>query len=144
MEAFAKIAALPHDVSLSTEFTDFSATPTPMVKRKITADAVMDQIEECDSKGVPACCVELTFDVEGTEKTIELYKRPLGAEFSKKSSGPTKVTKVYPQSYAWGAGLEVGWVLKAIDGEDVARKKFAEVQSSLQKTLEKLPLRPRD
>jgi len=97
-------------------------------------------------------CLELVFDAEGKEKIIQLFKRPLGAEFSKKEGKAAKiiVTKVYPRSYAWGVGLEVGWELKAIDGEeienlkDMTSKKFHEVQTLLEKKLESLPHRPRD
>jgi len=135
-EAFAKIDAISHDISSGTDITDFSATPTPIPRKQ---ELSLRQIAES------APCVELAFDVQGHHKTLQLYKRPLGAEFSKKSSSAeTRVTKVYPQSYAWGIGLEVGWVLKEVNGEDVAGLTFEEVQRLLQEALTALPLRSRD
>jgi len=87
-------------------------------------------------------CLELVFDVEGQVKTVEFYKQPLGAEFSKRCSGldqPVTVTKVRPASYASEVGLEVGWVLKAINGEATYGKKLDEVQTLIKKQVQSLP-----
>lgn len=136
-EALAKIEAISHDISSGTDFTDFSATPIPR-KQELS----LRQIAE-SSRDAP--CVELAFDAQGHYKTVQLYKRPVGAEFSKKSSNAaTRVTKVYPQGYAWGVGLEVGWVLKEINGEEVTGLEFDEVQKLMQEALTALPLRSRD
>lgn len=136
-EALAKIDAISRDISSGTDFTDFSATPIPR-KQELS----LRQIAESSTD---APCVELAFDAQGHCKTVQLYKRPLGAEFSKKSSNAaTRVTKVYPQSYAWGVGLEVGWVLKEVNGEEVTGLKFDEVQKLLEEALTALPLRSRD
>jgi len=146
-EAFAKIDAISHDISSCTDFTEFSATPTPIPRKQ---ELSLRQIAETSTEKKEGAaeeppCVELAFDVQGNYKTLQLYKRPLGAEFSKKSSSAaTRVSKVYPQSYAWGVGLEVGWVLKKVNGEDVATLKFEQVQKLLQEALTALPLRPRD
>lgn len=85
--------------------------------------------------------VEMVFDAEGEEKTVRIFKRPLGAEFSKRSLRPTKVSKVDYQSYAWNLGIEVGWVLKSVDGEDVIAKSFRQAQDMIRSSLLTLPER---
>merc|ERR1719491_2436884 len=83
--------------------------------------------------------LELVFDVGGWEKRVQLNRRPLGAEF-KRSNGPTRIDKIRPQSYAAELGMEVGWSLKCIDGEDVTKKSFAQTQAALQNAMMALPL----
>jgi len=85
--------------------------------------------------------VEMVFDAEGEEKTVRVFKRPLGAEFSKRSLRPTKVSKVDYRSYAWNLGIEVGWVLKSVDGEDVIAKSFRQAQDMIRSSLLTLPER---
>merc|ERR1711865_257886 len=84
--------------------------------------------------------LEVVFDAKGDEKKIQILQRPLGAEFSKKAKGPTKVSKIHPESYASKLGISVGWVLKSIGGEDVSQKTFQETQTTLKNGLMHLPL----
>jgi hypothetical protein len=84
--------------------------------------------------------VELMFDVEGQERRIRLYRRPLGAEFSRRSNGPTKVNRVHAASYAHDLGIEQGWILKEVAGKDVAELSFEETQGIIKNVLLALPL----
>jgi len=84
--------------------------------------------------------LELVFDVDGWEKRIQLDRRPLGAEFAKRSKGPTRIDKIRPQSYAAEVGMEVGWIIKCIGGEDVTKKSFARTQDTLKSAMAGLPL----
>lgn len=128
-----------------------SPDASPPEKEVLPKAVPLEPVEELAPKHVGTetrqtlPCLELVFNAEGKDKIVQLYKRPLGAEFSKKACKEAKVlvTKVYPRSYAWGVGLEVGWALKAIDGEDMTTKKFHEVQMLLENKLETLPHRPR-
>jgi hypothetical protein len=83
--------------------------------------------------------LELVFAVAGSEKRIHLHRRPLGAEFAKRSKGPTKIETIRPQSYAAELGMEVGWIIKRIGGEDVTKKSFDQTQSALRNAIAVLP-----
>jgi hypothetical protein len=153
MMALAKIAALPHDISSSTEWS--AAT----VNRNISSCRVIAPMESLPEEeltkakhhqkdtsipqvSINAPCMTVVFEAAGKEVTTHIYKRPLGAEFCKRSVGPVKVSKVFPQSYAWGLGLEVGWSLKSINGEDFSLSSFQEAQDALKEGLGKLPHHP--
>merc|ERR1712072_1406135 len=79
--------------------------------------------------------LELVFEAKGREKKVQLFRRPLGAEFKKLSSGPTKVSKVHAKSYAGELGLQVGWAVKSVGGEDVSKKAFQQVQDAIKSGL---------
>lgn len=85
--------------------------------------------------------VEMVFDVEGEEKSVQIFRRPLGAEFSKRSHRPTKVSKVDNQSYAWRLGIESGWIVKSVAGEDTITKTFKQTQEMIKSALLSLPVR---
>eukprot|EP00427_Karlodinium_veneficum_P019671 CAMPEP_0169130784 /NCGR_PEP_ID=MMETSP1015-20121227/37894_1 /TAXON_ID=342587 /ORGANISM="Karlodinium micrum, Strain CCMP2283" /LENGTH=274 /DNA_ID=CAMNT_0009194993 /DNA_START=45 /DNA_END=869 /DNA_ORIENTATION=+ len=84
--------------------------------------------------------LELTFDVKGEKKCIILHRRPLGAEFTKRMRALTKIDKIHPRSYASELGMEVGWIIQAVGGEDVTKKSFTEVQMALKHGMMALPL----
>ena len=88
-----------------------------------------------------ASFLELVFEAKGQEKKVQLFRRPLGAEFKKLSSGPTKVSKVHAKSYACELGLQVGWAVKSVGGEDVSKKTFQQVQDAIKSGLMTLPAR---
>jgi len=111
---------LPDSVEKSPMEKSMEVTPTPEVERHVPS-------------------LEVIFDVKGEEKKIQIFHRPLGAEFSKKAKGPTKVSKIHPQSYANKLGIEVGWILKSIAGEDVSEKTFKDTQNALKDGMMALP-----
>jgi len=84
--------------------------------------------------------LELVFDIDGWEKRVQLHRRPLGAEFAKRSRGPTRIDRIRPESYAAELGMEVGWIIKCIGGEDVTKKTFGQTQSALQNAMTTLPM----
>mmetsp|Transcript_99932 Transcript_99932/g.158144 ORF Transcript_99932/g.158144 Transcript_99932/m.158144 type:complete len:204 (-) Transcript_99932:192-803(-) len=132
--AMAKVIALPHDFSSSTVDTTNTVTPA----HRLLGIAPMASVDEEDGSATRS--LEVVFIANGNDVPIQLYKRPLGAEFSKRSFGPTKVSKVHKKSYAEGLGLREGWVLKSIRGEDVSILSFEDTQTKLKAGLEKLPL----
>jgi len=77
---------------------------------------------------------------KGEMKEVQIVKRPLGAEFSKRPFNPTKVSKVVSGGQAWALGLEVGWAVKQVNGQDVAKKTFDETQKAIKKGMEVLPV----
>jgi len=79
----------------------------------------------------PVPSVEIVFEVKGREKRFQFMSKPLGAEFSKRRTGPTKVSKVHAGSYASKLGVEVGWDVKSVDGEDVREKTFQQTQAAI-------------
>lgn len=83
--------------------------------------------------------LQVVFDTDGDKRKVIILKRPLGAEFSKRRSGPTKVSYVDPQSYAEELGLEVGWVIETIAGVDMRGKTFQETQVAIRDGLVSLP-----
>jgi hypothetical protein len=84
--------------------------------------------------------LELVFDVNGVDKIIHVGCRPLGAEFTKRFRGRTKIEKIRPRSNASELGMEVGWTIKSIGGEDATNKSFAEVQTALKNGMMALPV----
>jgi len=91
------------------------------------------------SKAASAPFLEIVFDVNGKDKRIKIFHRPLGAEFSKPPSEPVKVCKVQSRSYASELGMEAGWVVKTVAGEDVGTKTFQQIQDSIKTGLIQLP-----
>jgi hypothetical protein len=142
--AMAKVVALPtlpSDVSSSTEW---SMTPLQRTTSRRSTSIPFGSVahlarlaEEPEMDKAP--CVELIFDDRGRKVTVQIHKRPLGAEFCKHSRGGIEVSKVFPESYAWGLGLEVGWVVLSIDGQQVSARTFRETQILLKESLQRLP-----
>jgi hypothetical protein len=83
--------------------------------------------------------LEIVFDVDSKDKPFKLYQRPLGAEFSKNVSGSAMVRKVQARSYASELGLEAGWIVKSVGGEDVSGKNFQQVQNCIKGGMSCLP-----
>jgi len=77
---------------------------------------------------------------KGEMKEVQIMKRPLGAEFSKRPFNPTKVSKVVTGGQAWALGLEVGWAVKQVNGQDMTKKTFDETQKAIKKGMEVLPV----
>merc|ERR1719498_23470 len=109
------------------------------LRNRMLTKADVQRTASLDADSAPF--VEMVFDVDGEEKTVQIFRRPLGAEFSKRSLRPTKVSKVDHQSYAWHLGMEVGWVVKSVDGEDATTKSFRQTQETIKNALLSLPLR---
>lgn len=103
----------------------------------IVASPDVSASSEADVGSMPF--VEVVFDADGQEKIIHFYKRPLGADFTKRPFGPTNVSKVNPQSYAWELGLKEGWAITAVDGDDMSKKTFEETQAAMFRSIAKLP-----
>lgn len=85
--------------------------------------------------------LELIFEVADHDKKVQIPSKPLGVEFSKSKTkkGPVKVSSVCPDGCARTLGIEIGWVIKSIDGEDVKDKKFKEIQELMRSRLAGLP-----
>jgi hypothetical protein len=86
--------------------------------------------------------LELTFDVDGKVRRVLLDRRPLGAEYAKQGlSGPTKISKIQPKSYASELGMQPGWIIKSVGSEDVSKKTHKQRLDAIQKGLSTLPMR---
>merc|ERR1712181_159317 len=99
---------------------------------------------ESEKAGVErAESLEILFGADGKEKSVQILRRPLGAEFGKiypkKSPGSAKIRKVQPESYASELGLEVGWIVKAVGGEDVSQMSFQNIQDLIKSGMLRLP-----
>merc|ERR1719401_2756229 len=86
-----------------------------------------------------AMFLELTFESKGIERQFQIHRRCLGVEFSKRANGPTKISKVNPNSYAKELGLEKDMILKSVGRRDVITKTFDETQIFLKSALMSLP-----
>jgi hypothetical protein len=87
--------------------------------------------------------LEIVFEVDGEDtglSSIRIARRPLGAEFSKHSSGSAMVKKVQAQSYASELGLQAGWIVKSVDGYDMSVNSFKQVQDIIQSSVSRLPV----
>lgn len=88
---------------------------------------------------VNAATLELAFDIEGSEKKVRILQRPLGAEFSKRSSGPLTIRKVQTGSHSEQLGLQNGWTLISVGGIDVRKMTFEQAQDAMKSGLMRLP-----
>lgn len=94
--------------------------------------------KEAAPESIGAPFLEVVFDAKWSERRVQIFKKPLGADF-KQASGSTKVAKVHAQSYAGQLGLQVGWTIKSISGQDVIKKTFRQIQDAIKSGLMPLP-----
>jgi hypothetical protein len=90
---------------------------------------------ESDSSNV----LKIMFEVRGEDRLVQIRRRPLGAEFSKKRNGPIKVSNVHEGSHAAELGLHAGWIIRSINGKDVSSWSFETTQEALRCALMGLP-----
>merc|ERR1719401_373925 len=103
------------------------------------AEAANDSVLETILRPIMSPRVDLVFNDAGNERSVQLFRRPLGAEFSMRATGPTRVSRIKPQSYARELGMQEGWAIVSIDGEDVRAKTLEETQGILRRALMNLP-----
>eukprot|EP00931_Biecheleriopsis_adriatica_P089207 TRINITY_DN63376_c0_g1_i1.p1 TRINITY_DN63376_c0_g1~~TRINITY_DN63376_c0_g1_i1.p1 ORF type:complete len:151 (+),score=20.92 TRINITY_DN63376_c0_g1_i1:82-534(+) len=74
---------------------------------------------------------------DGTLKSLQFSKRPLGLDF--KRSAPIVLKRVAPGSHGHELGAEKGWEIHSINGVDVSEASFETVFEMLKKVTEPLP-----
>jgi hypothetical protein len=87
--------------------------------------------------------IEIVFsDQDGDERTIYMTQRPLGAKFAAAHAHGrrVKVSHVSRSSHADELGIEEGWLVDKVAGQDVFGKSFEEVQAALKDRTAHLPL----
>jgi len=72
----------------------------------------------------------------GELKTISFKKQPLGMVFSKHA--PIKIDSFKADSYGKSMGVELGWTMTKLGGEDVGDLSFKEVDNKLKDGLSRL------
>lgn len=132
------------DLPAALEKQNFAAVPaisfmTPPAKPRLEEGSGTPSSREARPLTKESEVMELVFDVDGDDKKVQIFTRPLGAEFSKRGSKPARINKVHLGSYACELGLKVGWAVKEIDGEDMRPKTFEEIQKVLKYGLRRLP-----
>jgi len=113
-------------------------TPRSKEDKKTSSRVSLKEDNMASGAGHRADSLEILFEVECGEKVIQICHRPLGAEFTRKAEA-AKVKKVKPQSYASELGLEVGWVVKAVGGEDVSGMNFQSIEELIKNGMLRLP-----
>lgn len=68
---------------------------------------------------------------DGSHKEFTFHTRPLGCEIEK--TVPITIKTVHPEANAAKVGVQVGWVVRCINGEDVTRREFKEIVNMLRK-----------
>lgn len=85
------------------------------------SEAAKKQKEQEEAKkkenGASVC-----FDTPGGEKTVIFTRKPLGFDFEK--SAPIKVDQVQAGGHAAELGVDKGWTVKRINGEDMSGRDF--------------------
>jgi hypothetical protein len=85
--------------------------------------------------------LQVGFRDKDEERNVQIFRKPLGAEFCQpRKNGPLKIDKVRPLSYAAELGLEVGWIVENINGEDVRHMSYQQLQDAMRAGLMRLPL----
>lgn len=74
---------------------------------------------------------------DGSKQVIEFSKRPLGFEFANKR--PMIVDKVLPQSHAANLGVQQGWEITRICGDEVSGKEWKKLVSDFHDKAGRLP-----
>lgn len=113
--------------------------------RSASATLRLSSRRSCDSQ--PALFtrrgIEIVFsDQDGDERTIYMTQRPLGAKFAATHAhgSRVKVSHVSRSSHADELGIEEGWLVDKVAGQDVFGKSFEEVQAALKDRTAHLPL----
>jgi hypothetical protein len=85
--------------------------------------------------------LEILFvDEDGFHRKVVATRQPLGATFTRGSEGEMiKTRRVTRYSHADELGIKEGWLVRKVDGEDVASKDFEDVQAILKKRMAHLP-----
>mmetsp|Transcript_82232 Transcript_82232/g.156265 ORF Transcript_82232/g.156265 Transcript_82232/m.156265 type:complete len:151 (-) Transcript_82232:84-536(-) len=82
--------------------------------------------------------LDFAFIVGAEEKTITFTAKPIGMQFDKKL--PIVIASFTPDSKAKELGVEVGWQMKSVGGEDVTGcKSYEDALAIIKKKLETLP-----
>eukprot|EP00450_Noctiluca_scintillans_P004189 CAMPEP_0194482432 /NCGR_PEP_ID=MMETSP0253-20130528/4388_1 /TAXON_ID=2966 /ORGANISM="Noctiluca scintillans" /LENGTH=112 /DNA_ID=CAMNT_0039321971 /DNA_START=93 /DNA_END=428 /DNA_ORIENTATION=+ len=81
--------------------------------------------------------VPLGFDGPDGHQTVFFFVRPLGMQYS--SSAPIVVTDIHPHGHAASLGVQVGWTLASVGGEDVGGRAADDVMRVLYRHTSLLP-----
>jgi len=77
---------------------------------------------------------------DGRRQVVRFFQRPLGMKFYKSWwKGGLKVAGFTKPSHAEDQGVEAGWTIVSINGEDVGSKDYKEATEMLKKRVEHLP-----
>jgi hypothetical protein len=92
-----------------------------------------------EEKPSPPLPVRLVFSTADGEKSVDLKGRPIGLWFTK--SVPMKVTRVGKEFAGGAAGIEEGWTMLSVNGEDISKPSmsYADALAILDKNVKKLP-----
>jgi hypothetical protein len=101
-----------------------------------TSEKPAERVEAVRKEGAS---LEMVFTADGEDKVLVLYRRPFGANFGKRGSGPTKINKILSKSYAAELGAQPDWIVKSVGGENVAKWSFEDTQRAITKGLMTLP-----
>jgi hypothetical protein len=97
-------------------------------------------VEEKPPPPLPAAAlVRLVFSTADGEKSVDLKRRPIGLWFTK--SVPMKVTRVGKEFAGGAAGIEEGWTMMSVNGEDISKSsmEYARAMAILDTHVKKLP-----
>lgn len=83
--------------------------------------------------------VEMVFLADGQVRPIRITRKPFGVEFCKRHGDNLKAGRIQPDSHAAELGIQVGWEVKSLDGEDISLKSFAEASSMIRERVFQLP-----
>jgi hypothetical protein len=100
-----------------------------MLSLSMPSEITAAEMDPQHSKGAKA--VPLIWDTPDGEKITYARKKPLGVQFS--AEFPLRV-KREPLGHGKDLGIEVGWILKSVNGIDITKvRDFAEVNNILYK-----------
>jgi len=125
------------NMELGNPINENSVHPTQLPEAVVAPERASESAFDTASEKAPF--LEIVFEVNGTSKALNLHRRPFGAEFTKRRSCPTTITKVHPESYASELGVEPGWIVKCVAGEDVSNRTFEHTQKAITTGLMVLP-----
>mmetsp|Transcript_52404 Transcript_52404/g.94068 ORF Transcript_52404/g.94068 Transcript_52404/m.94068 type:complete len:287 (-) Transcript_52404:4-864(-) len=92
---------------------------------------------QSDARGKP-CDLEIVFEsANSVERAVTFSKKPLGFEFNRVA--PIQVSRIKDNASAQRHGIEVGWVIKRVAGEDMTGKSFGEQYALLKRCVTQLP-----
>lgn len=97
---------------------------------------VAEQVEKATTS-LPGVSVVFEVPGSGEKKTVQLTRKPVGIDFH--YTAPIKVDSVFPKSHAEELGIEKGWIVRSIHGEDMGGKDFKTKFDHFAKALSTLP-----
>merc|ERR1719203_615660 len=92
---------------------------------------------EVQPTGIESLDVEFLL-ADGSRRSMSFVRRPLGLDFNKAT--PIVIQRIHPGAHANELGVQPGWQVVGLNGEDVSKMGFDYSYQILRRSAEALPM----